>query len=104
MTGSQDGQIRIYDTTHPSADFSLLNPEGPGRGGSAIKVAWSRRDAPLAYVGTKAGFIQMFDSRAPRPLVAAAALSSSGGAFVADMELSEAHNKICAACENKVLP
>lgn len=101
MTGSQDGQLRIYDTTRPAADFALMNPEGPGRGGSAIKVAWSRRDASAAYVGTKAGFIQMFDTRSPRPQVAAAALSSNG-ACVADMELSESHNKICAACENKV--
>ena len=105
MTGCQDGQIRIYDTCNPQAAPRILNLEslssGTGISGSPMKVAWSTSEDSIAFVSTRSGLVQKWDTRIGGALpVMCAQLSPESS--IADMELSPGLNMLSVAFGKKV--
>ena len=74
---------------------------GDSEGGAPTKVLWSVQEGDVAFVGTRGGWVQKWDTRASGGPVARALLSTEGGA-IADIELSLNMDKVTVACENKV--
>jgi WD40 repeat protein len=101
MTGCQDGQIRIYDTCSPLAEPRILNLSSVGTSSSPMKVAWSTCEDSIAFVSTRSGIVQKWDTRINSGVpVMSAQLSPESS--IADMELSPNLDMLSVAYGNKV--
>ena len=94
----------MYDTCQPMNALFSLNVDSVAsrvdRCGAPTKVIWSQQDENTAYVGTRHGYIQKWDTRTCG-MVSSILISEESGS-IADIELNRQTEKICIACEKKV--
>ncbi len=67
-----------------------------------MKLAWSKVDRDIVYIGKKSSAVEKWDTRLPSDQGAVATVALNTGHTIMDFELNHTHNVIMTASGNKV--
>ena len=100
-TGCQDGLLRIYSTCRP-AEAPLELKVSSSQVDGVSKIAWSKVEPDVVFVGKKSGVVEKWDTRVNATAAPVASVALPGGENIMDFEQSSRHNVLIVASGKKV--